>query len=151
MATTVILKTIVEALESQDPDTQTYMNLCTGECVALSERDDFGDTPGADPEEILKLREDGECPGFIALPDAFEIHEWDLMHRFAESLGDASHAQPLIDALDGQGAFRRFLDQLRMLDLLETWYAFRRKALENIARDWLEASGIPYVERAEDS
>ena len=32
------------------------------------------------------------------------------------------------------------------MGLLEAWYAHRTACITDIARDWLEAEGIPYVE-----
>ena len=47
-------------------------------------------------------------------------------------------------AVHGSGAFRRFKDTIRRLDIEEEWYRFHAAALEVIAKEWLEAHGIAY-------
>jgi hypothetical protein len=49
----------------------------------------------------------------------------------------------LLATLQGQGAFRRFNDGIRLRDLEDAWHAFRREALADIARDWLAAFRPP--------
>ncbi len=76
----------------------------------------------------------------------FEIHEWAIMERFARSLDDPRHREQVGDALHGSGAFGRFKAVARALGLEETWFRYRSEALEEIAREFLEAHEIPFVE-----
>ena len=57
------------------------------------------------------------------------------------SLGEGG--QP--DASVGSCAFRMFKDAVRRLGIEQAWFDFREAAFEDIAKDWLEAHGIPYA------
>ncbi len=93
---------------------------------------------------LPKIREALESDDFLQLPNRFEINEWSIMERFAESQENREHREALREAIHGKGAFRRFRETLRDLDLEDAWYRFRELALEEIAKDWLNANGISY-------
>lgn len=82
---------------------------------------------------------------YIPLPDTFEIDEYRMMERFAESIPDRKSSNLLLVALRGSGAFRRFKDTLGILDLLEHWYKYRDEAYEEVAIAWCEENNIEYV------
>lgn len=90
------------------------------------------------------IREVLESEDFIPLPSKFDIHEWSIMDRFAQSLTDEATSDELDAALHGSGAFRRFKDAVRRLGLEDKWYRFRETALEEIAIEFLEEHGISY-------
>ena len=48
-------------------------------------------------------------------------------------------------AIHGSGAFRRFKEIARRHGVEESWFDFKRSALEKVAREALEAAGIPYA------
>ena len=54
-------------------------------------------------------------------------------------------ASQLERALHGRGAFRMFKDTVHRLGLQDAWYAFRDRALREIAIDWCEANGIEWA------
>jgi hypothetical protein len=81
---------------------------------------------------------------YIPLPSKFEIHEWSIMERFAQSLTNAAISDELHATLHGRGAFRRFKDSVHRLGIADEWYRFREAALEEIAIEFLEAHGIAY-------
>jgi len=68
------------------------------------------------------------------------------MEQFANSVDDEEASDELLTALHGRGAFRYFKDTVRRLGIQQDWYRFRDEAFREIARDWLEAKGIPFVE-----
>jgi hypothetical protein len=85
-----------------------------------------------------------ESDDFLALPDKFEIHEWAIMERFANSQVDEARRDELLDAIHGAGAFRSFRSAVRRLRFEQEWFSFRQSAFEGIALRWLEAHGISF-------
>lgn len=81
---------------------------------------------------------------YLPLPSKFDIHEYHIMEEFCWSIADDKIREALLDKINGRGAFRRFKDAIRMNEMEEEWYRFRRGELEIIAIDWLEANQIPY-------
>jgi hypothetical protein len=102
------------------------------------------DAPQWQKDLFPKAREVLASEDFIPLPSKFEIHEWSIMERFAQSLTDAGASDELDAAIHGRGAFWRFKDALHRLGITEDWYRFRDSALEEIAIEFLEAHGIAY-------
>jgi hypothetical protein len=158
LAKPVKLKDILEAFEY--PETwQVYLNKKTGEIFFITDEDelilrllDEGEEDVDDlPEwqrkalpDLLKNQmalKSGDC---IELPSKFDIHEWDIMRRFALSIEDDRHSNQLLHALHGKGAFRYFKDTVHLLGITETWYQFRAHELEEVAVEWLEAKEVPY-------
>ena len=155
MAVVVSLREVVDALDMQSEEWTVYLNAATGKIVTISDEDRRFAEEDVDPEELpawqrdelpeiresLQALEDGRL---LALPDKFEIHEWDIMRRFADCREDQKQQEDLAAAIHGSGAFRRFHDCVRRLQVQEEWYRFRDETLQQIAKDWLQAHGIPY-------
>ena len=100
------------------------------------------------PEEILPhLVEWGMGDRFLSLPSRFDIHEWDIMRRFALSLEDEGACDRLMNDLRGRGAFGRFKNRVHKLGLADQWYAYRDAALRQIAIDWCEEHDLRWYER----
>jgi hypothetical protein len=129
-----------------------YINRRTGELITLTHEElALAEDPAAAEEapqwqqELLpKAREVLESEDFLPLSSKFEIHEWSIMERFADSRPDATENEELLTALHGRGAFRRFKDTLQRLGIAEEWYRFREAAFEEIAIEYLEANEITY-------
>jgi len=86
---------------------------------------------------------------FIALPDPFEIHEWEMMRDFAaEEVKDEDASDTLLNAIHGKGAFRYFKDKVRELGLADQWFAYRHVRYRKIALDWCEENGITPIDDA---
>ena len=68
------------------------------------------------------------------------------MEQFAYSVADEAASDELHTGIHGAGAFRYFKDTVRCLGIQQDWYRFRDEAFRKIARDWLRAHGIPFVE-----
>jgi hypothetical protein len=73
-----------------------------------------------------------------------DIHEWEIMRRFAEDAGSEDLSARLLRAIHGKGAFRMFRATIEDADLIEEWYQFKHEALKTIAREALEELGVPY-------
>lgn len=152
MAVIVSLREVVNEMDVFSDEHTAYINRKTGELITLSREelalaedpDAAEDAPEWQQELLPKAREVLESEDFLPLPSKFEIHEWAIMERFADSLTDETDSEELLAALHGRGAFRRFKDAVQRLGMAEAWYRFREAAFEEIAIEFLDAKGIAY-------
>lgn len=129
------LNQVAGEFEMINAETHLFYNAETGEFDFYS---DFMDANEDRAEKFM------EHP-WIAGPKQHEIDEYDMMARFVETVTDA-HANELLSvALEGRGAFRRFKDTLHRIGQSEEWYAFKRAAYIDLAREWCDDNHIPYV------
>lgn len=136
----VYIEDIADELEMCMDGWEQFLNTETGEIVALAdgtwvERD----------EELEEEIETSDC--YVRLPNQYEIHEWNIMKEFAESIPSAGKQERLLKALHGRKAYRRFKDEIINLDVEKAYYAYRFLALCRIARQWCEENKIPYTVR----
>ena len=148
----VSLRDVLDEMELSSDEATGYINRKTGEIITLTDEvvalaedpDAAADAPQWQKDLLPKAREVLASEDFIPLPSKFEIHEWAIMERFAQSLTDAAVSDELDAALHGRGAFRRFKDAVQRLGIADEWYRFRDAALEEIAVEFLETHGISY-------
>ena len=152
MAAIVALREIVEAISFQPEGTTAHLNPDTGEIVTVSDEElrlvedeeAAAEAPEWQQEELRKAREVLESDRFLQLPTSFDIHEWAIMERFSQEWANPQERDELVRAIHGAGAFRRFKETIRRLDIEAEWYRFHDAALDAIAKEWLEAHGIAY-------
>jgi hypothetical protein len=153
MAVVISLREVVDAIDVQSDEAESYLDPTTGEIVLVTEeerelveqgRADDPDLPEWQREIMPKVREVLESDRFLRLPDPREVHEWDIMRRFSDAWKDEHARHELHAAIHRAGAFRRFKETIQGLGIEEAWYKFRAAALEEIARDWLEEHKLPY-------
>ena len=118
-----------------DAQTHLFYNIETGEFDFYN---DYMTIEEADTEKF-------EDSAWIAAPQQQDIGEYDIMVDFAETVTDPNKNDMLSIALEGSGAFRRFKDTLLRVGMENEWYAFKRKAFIEIARQWCEDNDIKYV------
>jgi hypothetical protein len=149
----VKLRDVLEAMEYPE-EWECYVNPSTGEIIAITDEErDYVDDPDADisdlaewlQESIRKGREAMESLDVIALPSKFDVHEWEIMRRYAASLEEPERSE-LLDAIHGTGAFRLFRITTDRLGLRDDWLRFRDEALKRFAIDWLNEHRIEYTE-----
>ena len=155
MTIQVKLKDVVDHLEMLGDETSAYLNKQTGELWVASDDEfleedddeevDLSDYPEWQKEAILKAGDIRSSSDWIALPGKFEIHEWDIMEQFCQSIEDSELSKRLLSLIRGGGAFRRFKNSIYESGMDNAWYQFRDAALERIAIDWLDENGIAYV------
>ena len=157
----VKLRDVVNEMDLISETFRAFINPRTGELVTLTE-DMIEEAEGGldfeeeeeeeeeDDEMTRKVKEILESDDFLELPDQHEIHEWSIMERFSESVDNDDWSSQLLTAISGRGAFRYFKDTIHRLGIQKDWYAFRDEAFKEIARDFLEAHEIPFVEDAKD-
>jgi hypothetical protein len=78
----------------------------------------------------------------VALPDRFEVNEWEMMRDFALSVEDEAASGALLDAIQGRGAFRHFKDRVRERGMADPWYVFRGERYRQIALEWCKEHGL---------
>ena len=150
----VKLSEVVDEMSMSGDEISTYLNRVTGEFVtataearrAAEDPEDWDLLPGWQQKVMPKIKEALESGDFHKLPGEYEIHEWSIMEQFAYSVADEEASDELLAALHGRGAFRYFKDTVRRLGIQQDWYRFRDEAFRKIARDWLRAHSIPFVE-----
>jgi hypothetical protein len=159
MSVVVKLEDVVEAMDLPG-GWESLMDPETGEIVSINEDDRFildneedgetEDMPDWQRDSIARIRRVLDSGRALSLPGSFDIHEWDLMRRFALSVDDDDASDELLQAIHGTGAFRLFKMTVGRLGLRDAWFRYRDGAIRDLARDWLEENGIAYVEEAEE-
>jgi hypothetical protein len=153
MATKVSLIEVIEALEISNDEMSSFVSKQTGQVVTLSheamhlaEEDSKKNLPAWQEEELRLAKEVLGSTDWLGLPSKFEIHEWEIMNRFGQSLSVPAQCEEVLDAIHGSGAFRQFKSTIRRLLLEDSWFAFRSSAFEDIARLWLNEHGFEITE-----
>jgi len=157
MAIRVRLQDIIEGMEFQSDEMTSYLNTRTGEVVTVAAEhlaaaeEGEADVEQADWERdaMAVARAVVGSTDYVRLPDRFEIDEYRMMERFADSCTEEEARIQLDRALRGSGAFRRFKDTVNQLGLAEQWYAFRGRGYEEVAIEWCQAYGIDFEQTAD--
>ena len=152
----VPIELVVDELEMLQQGMLTYVHRRTGELVTFTE--EMLDLADSEDDEIYdddlglgeefspdKIREVVGSEDWVALPDSFEIHEWEIMRAFSDTVEDPRRSEELQNALRGKGAFRYFKDVVSRYGLQDAWFSFKRQAFEKIAREALDEAGIPHT------
>jgi hypothetical protein len=153
MEVQVKLKDIIEGMDFLSDEGSSFLNLTTGEVVAITDEElraaendaPLEDFPEWQHDAIRIARDIVETEHYLPLPDRFEINEYRIMERFCLSVEDTDIQGDLCDAIRGRGAFRRFKDSIQAYGIAEAWYRYRDEALREIAVAWCEAHEIPYT------
>jgi hypothetical protein len=146
----VSLEQVADELDCLMEGMTAYIHRETGEVLSLSKAElaiaegEEDDDLGLDEEERAKLQEVVDSDKWVALPDQFEIHEWEIMRSFADTIEDERLQREILRALAGRGAFRRFKDTVADHGIRDRWFEFKKKALMEIARETLDRARIPY-------
>jgi len=156
MGILVSLRQVAEELEALPDEWTAYIHRETGELYSFSD-EEVAQAEGEDEEDederadwekesLAKAAEILNSEAWIALPSKFEINEWEIMRDFAQSQTDREAAENLLRAIQGRGAFRYFKDKVNQYGLRDEWFEFKKRSLEEIAREALEEAGIPFSE-----
>ncbi|TVR74116.1 MAG: hypothetical protein EA427_01365 [Spirochaetaceae bacterium] len=84
---------------------------------------------------------------FVPLPGQFDFHEYHVMEQFSLQLDDPGLQEELLEVIRGSGAFRRFKALIRTRSIDQDWYAYRERSLRDLAVEFLESEGIPFVDQ----
>jgi hypothetical protein len=150
----VKLSEIIMGLEFQNDQSESYLERGTGrvvpvsqeEITAVEDEDDLEDYPQWQRENIEIARKilDDDDDSYIQLPTQWDIHEYEIMERFIETVEDEAISNALYRAIKGKGAFRHFKDVAYDLGVQEQWFGYRKNALKEIAVDWCRENQIEY-------
>jgi hypothetical protein len=156
MATSVSLDELIDALEGQSDSLFPYLDRETGEVLLISE--ESLSLSEAEPEEIELLpdwqKEEAKLAvliettdRYLALPDRFEVNEWNIMNEFCHEVKRDNIRAALLATIQGSHPFRRFKEQMTNHNLWEEWNRFRRQAFGEIMREWCDENGISIIVR----
>jgi Uncharacterised protein family (UPF0158) len=151
LAAVISLRDVVEALDLQSDELCSYLDPNSGEIITfneeeadIAEQDDWSDAPDWMRESLPKIKQALEDDRMLPLPDRAHIDEWRMMQDFADQQDDCHCKVALSDAVHGSGAFRLFRRTVAQLGMEEQWRRYRDKAMERVARDWLEQNNLRY-------
>ncbi|GIN56024.1 hypothetical protein J8TS2_03430 [Lederbergia ruris] len=153
MKAKVNLRDIIDGMEMQFDEWNTYLNRSTGEVLSVSqndlraaEEDEPIDHLPDWQQEDLKIAIDvvENFENYVELPTKYDINEYQMMEDFCYVLSDGNKKNKLLNAIRGRGAFRRFKDLVFQLDLEEEWYTFRDNAYKEIAIRWCQDYDLEY-------
>jgi hypothetical protein len=151
MPATVRLSDIIESLEMQIDEYSACLDRDTGQVESVSgdllhraeDGNEDPDLPEWQKQEWEIARQIVSSHGrFLSLPSKFDVHEWETMRDFSLSVESVRIREDLLHAIHAAGAFRNFKDTVRRHAIEPAWFAFRAKALKQIAIDWCEENHI---------
>lgn len=132
----VKLSEIINAIKMMNEYSECFLDMETGEIEWI---DDMTMTQKEKDEICDRLDEHG----FYRLPTSYDIHEYDIMESFVDTLSGPAY-EKLVRAIQGRGAFRRFKDTAFDLGIDQQWYAYQADAYKRIAARWCEENDIEY-------
>jgi hypothetical protein len=152
MVPAVNLQHIVDQMDLTGDQVTAYINRRDGELVVLTDCDlsiaetdnGLADVPEWQQDVILEARRVLADKNFVALPDQYDTHEYEIMERFCHSLENERIQNILLSAIAGRGAFRRFKDLIFAEGISKDWFLFKNAALKRIAADFLDSENIAY-------
>ncbi len=152
MNATLKLSDLVETMESQDDESELFVNSRNGEILLFSEEEitiaEGGDDPDRFPQwqrEIIELANEAlDSDDFIEMGAAHEVDDYAMMRDFCDSISDVVISDQLHASIRGRGAFHHFRKSVEGLDLLEQWNAFKHEAYKRAAVAWCEENNINY-------
>lgn len=149
----VDLKKIVEGIEFQGDESQSYLKISSGEVVLFTDEviaaaesdEDLSVHAEWYREAIEQAREFiNNEDDYIPLPSKFEFHEYSVMEEFIRSLPIEEQRDDLLSLIKGKGAFARFKQELERFLLQDKWYQYRDQALAALAKGWCRDNGIEF-------
>jgi hypothetical protein len=152
MPANVRLNDVIDALEMQSDEYSSFFDPESGQVVTVSGTllsearesadDEAPDLPAWQEQEWEIAKQIVSTGRFLDLPTKFDVHEWEIMEDFSQSVKSGRIRDDLLNAIHGAGAFRHFKDTLRRYRIEPAWFAFRAEALRQIAIDWCEENDI---------
>jgi hypothetical protein len=160
MPTSAVLEDLIDALEEQTDTLFAFLDRQTGEVFLISE--ESLDLTDADPETIAMLpdwqKEEAALALLVettdrclALPDQFDVHEWNIMSEFSHEVKREDLRAALLSAVHGNHPFRRFKNQIANENLWDDWNRFRFRAFAGIIRDWSEENSVILTHRQQQT
>jgi len=131
------LRDVLDALEFTSSDINYFFEKKTEKIYMISE---FADNLEDNLEAQQRLDENPD--DFIALPNEYEINEYQIIKSFCCTLEDEKVCDALLHRIQGRGAFRNFKDALYEFELRELWHTYHHGRLKEIAYDWCQTNEL---------
>ncbi len=151
MPVVISLRDVIEALDLQSDELSSYLDPDSGEIITFNEEEasiaqgsNWDNAPDWMRASLPKIKRALEDDRILPLPDRVHIDEWRMMQDFADQQCDCNVRAKLVDAVHGAGAFRLFRRTIAQLGMEEVWHQYRDKAMERVAREWLEENKLRY-------
>jgi len=126
------------AVERNSPDTDSYLDLATGEVVAITIGEPEADSNREQISENIN--------NYLRIEPASSREQYRWMEKFVGSVEEPSLRERLLMSIDGKGAFRRFKDVLLAYPKeRERWFSYRAELLHWHIQTWLEANEIAAI------
>ena len=147
----VDLKVIVDGIEFQSDESQSVLNIKTGEVLFFTDEElelaeskqDISDYAQWMQDAINRVRKYlEEQDNYLGLPTKYDFHEYHVMEKFILSLPHESQREELYYSIKGRGAFSNFKRGIDRYSLDDEWYKYRDEALEEHAKEWCKSNGI---------
>lgn len=135
------LDKIIDSIEAAGDLEIYYLNKNSGEIMSVPQDGSFLDEKILE-EMYWKL----EMGDWLQIPGQYELHEYNIMESFAESLNNEECKHKLLYVLNGKKPFRRFKDEINYLGIANNYYAYRREKIKEMAIRWLQDNKFEYKE-----
>jgi hypothetical protein len=123
------------AVERNAPDTESFLDVRTGEVITLIE--------SAPNVAELRSRVMAGGDAFLRVEPASSREQYKWMERFVAGVTDPVLRERLIISIDGKGAFRRFKDALLNYPVeRERWFTYRGELLHWHIQEWFKRDEI---------
>lgn len=123
------------AVERNSPDTDSYLDLATGQVVTIT----IGDPEATASRDQIA----DNIRNYLRVEPASSREQYRWMEKFVGSVADEPLRERLMMSIDGKGAFRRFKDVLLGYPKeRERWFAYRAELLHWHIQNWLESQDI---------
>jgi hypothetical protein len=149
----VRITSIVEGMEFQGLESQSYLDLESGEVILIADEEiraaEYDDEASnqADwfKEAIAQAKEFLENQNrYIALPSKDDLDEYRIMENFVHSIPIEEQRDEMFSLIRGKGAFSRFRQGTERFMLKEKWYKFRDLEITRFAVEWCQVNDIEY-------
>jgi hypothetical protein len=128
-----LIEDIATAMNDNSFEHKWYLDIQDEVTVILSDYDN--------DEQLSELVENEYGERFISIPVKDSHEGWEQMDRFIESLDDEKQTTRdwLYSAIEGKGAFSRFINTVYRLGLEERWFEFKGLEDSQEALEWLHS------------
>ncbi|MGE7766374.1 UPF0158 family protein [Peribacillus sp. NPDC096540] len=155
MTVQVKLKDIIEEMEIQFEESQSFLNIKTGEIFFVTSNDlraaeddePFNHLPDWQ-QENLRIANDivENFENYIELPTKYDLNEYEMMEEFCLTVSDLRKQNSLLFEIKGKGAFRKFKDKIIDFEIEDQWYSYRDERFKQIAKEWCQDNNVNYIE-----
>jgi len=130
MPATVSLVKLVSALQFANPGAAVWIDTETGDVVEPEAPGGKAGSADATRYRIVVV----------------EVDELEVAKRFCETVAEPSNRRRLETALSSAQPLESFENTLFRAGIAHEWFPFREIQLGNLAKAWLAAQGIPFLD-----